>query len=57
MPQTEDLSWRGTSLLLSWKIGCSSEKASVNVLGPKVSWTPVTLGGLSISSEPQVPSP
>lgn len=53
MPQKKYPSLRGNQLAFCpGKLGVQVNKAPVNVLGPKLSLTHVTFGGLSISSGP-----
>lgn len=58
MPQKKYPSLRGNQLAFyPGKWGVQVNKASVNVLGPKLSLTEVTFGGLSVPSQPLVHSP
>lgn len=58
MPQKKYSSLSGDQLVLyPGKLGVQVNKTPVNVLGPKLSLTQVTFGGLSVSSGPRVPSP
>ena len=53
MPQKKYPSLKGNQLASSpGKLGVQVNKAPINVLGPKLSLTHMTFGGLSISSGP-----
>lgn len=58
MPQEKYPSLRENQLAFCpGKLGVQVNKTPVNVLGPKLSLTHVTSGGLSVPTGPQAPSP